>query len=57
MFAGRLTKAEKKEMFFEPCMSCFPLSLSSPFAAKIARFLRLIRSLHNVNFVSSLSGL
>jgi hypothetical protein len=56
MFAGKLTKAEKKEMFFEPCLSCFLLSLASPFAAKIVRFLRLIRSLHNVKFIPSLSG-
>jgi len=57
MFAGRLIKAEKKEMFFEPCLSCFPLSLSSPFAAKIIRFLRLIRSLHNAKFIHFLSDL
>jgi hypothetical protein len=27
-----LTKAEKKEVFFKPCFSCFLLSLSSPIA-------------------------
>jgi hypothetical protein len=57
MFAGRLIKAENKEVFFEPCMSCFLPSLSTPFAAKIVRFLRLIRSLHNVKFDHALSGL
>jgi hypothetical protein len=53
----KLTKAEKKEMFFEPCLSFFLPSLSSLFIAKIVMFLRLIRSLHNAKFVSSLSGL
>jgi hypothetical protein len=57
MFAGRMIKAEKKEMFFEPCLSYFLLSLSSPFVAKIIRFLRLIKSLHNAKFIPSLSGL
>jgi hypothetical protein len=57
MFAGRLIKAENKEVFFEPCMSCFLPFLSTPFAAKIVRFLRLIRSLHNVKFDHALSGL
>ena len=57
MFAGNLIKAEKKEIFFEPCLSCFLLSLSSPFAAKIVRFLKLIRSLHNVKYIPFLSGL
>ena len=55
MFVGRLTKAEKKEMFFKPCLSCFLPSLSYSFAAKIVRFLRLIRSLRNAKFISSLS--
>jgi hypothetical protein len=57
MNVEKLTKAEKKEMFFEPCLSCFLPSLSSSFVAKIIRFLRLIRSLHNAKFISSLSGL
>jgi len=57
MFAGRLTKVEKKEMFFEPCLSCFLPFLSSYFAVKIIRFPRLIRSLYNAKFVPSLSGL
>jgi hypothetical protein len=41
----KLTKAKKKEMFFEPCFSWHLLSLSFPFAAEIVRILRLIRSL------------
>ena len=53
MFAARLTKAEKEEMFAEPCLSYFLPSLSFLFAAKIARFLRLIRSLHNAKFILS----
>jgi hypothetical protein len=57
MVAGRLTKAENKEMFFELCFSCFLLSLSSPFVAKIVRILRLIRSPHNAKLVPSLSSL
>jgi hypothetical protein len=57
MFSGKLTKAKKKEMFFEPCLSYFLPSLSSPFAAKVVRFLRLMRSLHDVKFVPSLFGL
>jgi len=57
MIVEELTKAEKKEVFFKPCFSCFLLSLSSLFDAEIIRFLRLIRSLHNVKFVHSLSGL
>jgi len=55
MFVARLTKAEKEEMFVEPCLSCFLPSLSFPFAAKIVRFLRLTRSLHNAKFIPSLS--
>jgi hypothetical protein len=57
MFAVSLTKAEKEEMFVEPCLSCFLPSLSFPFVAKIVRFLRLTRSLHNAKLVTSLSGL
>jgi hypothetical protein len=57
MIVEELTKTEKKEMFFEPCLSCFLPSLSSPFAAKVVRFLRLIRSLHNAKFIHSLFGL
>ena len=57
MIVEDLTKAKKKEMFFEPYLSCFLPSLSSPFAAKVVRFLRLIRSLHNAKFVSFLFGL
>jgi hypothetical protein len=57
MFSGKLTKAKKKEMFFEPCLSYFLPSLSSPFAAKVVRFLRLMRSLHDAKFVPSLFGL
>jgi len=38
MFAERLTKAEKEIFFLKPCLSCFLLSLSFPFAAKIVRF-------------------
>jgi hypothetical protein len=56
MFAARLTKAEKEEMFVEPYLSCFLHSLSFPFAAKIVRFLRLTRSLYNAKFVPSLSS-
>jgi hypothetical protein len=44
-------------MFFKPCLSCFLPSLSSSFAAKIVRFLRLIRSLCNAKYNSSLSSL
>ena len=55
--AGRLTKAKKKEMFFESCFSWQLLSLSFPFAAEIVRILRLIRSLYNGKFVPLLSGL
>jgi hypothetical protein len=57
MVAGRLTKTENKEMFFEPCFNYFLLSLSSPFAAKIIRIFRLIRSPHNAKLVPSLSSL
>jgi len=39
MVARRLTKTEKKEMVFEPCFSCFLLSLSFPFVAEIIRIL------------------
>jgi hypothetical protein len=56
MVAGRLTKAENKEMFFEPCFSCLLVSLSSSFAAEIIRILRLIRRLHDAKLVLSLSG-
>jgi hypothetical protein len=39
MFARKLTKAEEKEIFFfEPYLSCFLLSLSFFFAAKIISF-------------------
>jgi hypothetical protein len=55
MFAGRLTKAEKEIFFLKPYLSCFLLSLFFPFAAKIIRFLRLTRGLHNAKFVPSLS--
>jgi hypothetical protein len=56
MFAGKLTKTEEKEIFFfEPCLSYFLLFLSSPFVAKIIRFLRLTRGLYNAKFVLSLS--
>ena len=48
---------EKNEIFFEPYLSYFVPSLSSPFAAKIIKFLRLIRILHNAKYVHSLSGL
>jgi hypothetical protein len=57
MIVEELAKAEKKKVFFEPCFSCFLLYLSSLFDAEIIRFLRLIRSLHNVKFVHSLSDL
>jgi hypothetical protein len=57
MIVEELTKVEKNEIFFEPYLSCFVPSLSSSFAAKIIRFLRLIRILHNAKYVHSLSGL
>jgi hypothetical protein len=57
IFAGRLTKAKKKKVFFEPCFNCFLLSLSFPFAVEIVRFFRLIRSLHDAKFIPSLSSL
>jgi len=57
MVARKLTKVEKKLIFFEPYFCCVLLSLSSPFAAEIFRILRLIRILHDAKFVSSLSGL
>jgi len=57
MIAGRLTKVENKEMFFEPYFNYFLLFLSSSFAAKIVRNLRLIRILHNTKLVPSLSSL
>jgi hypothetical protein len=57
MIVEELTKAEKKEVFFEPCFSCFLLSLSSSFAVEIVTFLKIIRSLHNAKFVPSLSSL
>jgi hypothetical protein len=56
MVAGRLTKAENKEMFFEPCFSCLLVSLSSSFAAEIIRIVRLIRRLHDAKLVLSLFG-
>jgi hypothetical protein len=56
MFAARLTKVEKEEIFVEPYLSSFLPSLSFLFAAKIIRFLRLTRSLHNAKFVPSLSS-
>jgi hypothetical protein len=51
MFARKLTKLEKKEMFFEHCLSYFLLFLSSLFATEIIRFPRLIRSLYNAKFI------
>jgi hypothetical protein len=57
MVVGKLTKAEKKKMFFEPCFSCLLLSVFFLFAAEIIRMLRLIRSIYNAKFVPSLSGL
>jgi hypothetical protein len=38
MFAGRLTKADERNIFFETLFELFLLSLSFPFAAKIVRF-------------------
>jgi hypothetical protein len=49
MVDEKLTKTEKKGMFFKPCSSCFLLFLSFPFVAKIVRIFRLIRSLRDVN--------
>jgi len=46
-----LTKAKKEDIFFESCFSGVMLSLSSPFAAKIFRILKLIRILHDAKFV------
>jgi hypothetical protein len=57
MVDEKLTKEEKKEMFFEPYFSCFLLSLSFPSVAEIVRILRLIRSLRDAKRVPSLSGL
>ena len=57
MIVEKLTKVEKKEMFFEPCFSYFMISLSFPFDAKIVRIFRLIRSLHISKFFPYLSGL
>ena len=57
MVTRRLTKVENNEMFFKPCFSCLLLSLSSSFAAKITKFLRLIRSIHNAKFIPPLFGL
>jgi hypothetical protein len=57
MTVEELTKKEKKEMFFEPCFSCFLVSLSFPFIFEIVKILRLIRSLHDAKLVPSLSGL
>jgi len=34
MIVEELTKAKNKEVFFEPCFSCFLLSLSSPFCCQ-----------------------
>ena len=56
MVAEKLTKKEKKGMFFDPCFSSVLLPLSSTFAAKIFRILRLNRSLHDAKFMSYLSG-
>jgi len=52
-----LTKAKKKEMFFEPCFNWHLLSLSFPFAAEIVRILKLIRTLYNAKSIPLLSGL
>ena len=57
MVAEKLTKAEKKGMFFEPCFSCFLLSLRFLFVAEIVRILRLIRILRDAKPIPSLSGL
>jgi hypothetical protein len=38
MFAGRLKKADERNIFLKPYLSYFLLSLSFPFAAKIVRF-------------------
>jgi hypothetical protein len=57
MIIRRLTKAENKEMFFEPCFSCLLLFLSSFFATKILRILKLIRSFHDAKLIPSLSSL
>jgi hypothetical protein len=56
MVDEKLTKAEKKGIFFEPCFNCFLLSLSFLFVAEIVRILRLIRSLRDAKLVLSLSG-
>ena len=57
MVTRKLTKSDKKGMFFKPCFSCVLLSLSSPFATEIFKILKLIRSLHDAKFVSFLSSL
>jgi hypothetical protein len=57
MFVGRLTKAEKKKMFFKSRFNCFLLSLSFPFVVEIVRILRLIKSLRDAKLVPSLSSL
>jgi hypothetical protein len=36
----------ERNIFFEPCLSCFLLFFIFPFAVKSVKFLRLIRSLH-----------
>jgi hypothetical protein len=57
MVARKLTQAEKKGMFLEPCFNCVLLSLSSVFAAEIFKILRIIRGFHDDKFFPSLSGL
>ena len=57
MIVEELTKAEKKEMFFEPCFSCFLLPLSFPFVVETVKILRLTRSLRDDKLIPFLSDL
>jgi len=57
MFAGRLTKTEKKIFFRNPVLAVFYFLYPSPLLPKSSGFLRLIRSLHNAKFIPSLSYL
>jgi len=52
MFAGRLTKANERNIFLKTLFEMFSaLFYPSPLLPKSSGFLRLIRSLHNAKFI------
>jgi hypothetical protein len=58
MFAGRLTKADERNIFFETLFELFSALFILPLCCQNHQvFLDLIRSLHNAKFIPFLSGL